>query len=62
MRYVALIQKRGDYGNRHFVKSDYGEAKERFIERIKNCYIKPYISTETPHYWEVEFYSIESID
>jgi len=56
-KYVALIQKRNEYGNRHFVISQ-NETKERFIERMKNCYITPYLNTDTPHYWEVEIYEL----
>ena len=54
MKYVALIQKRGEFGNRHYSISDGTETKERFIERMKNAYIKPY---ETP-YWELEIYEL----
>lgn len=52
MRYIALIQKRGEYGNRHFVFSD-GETKERFIERMINCYIK-----NARNEWELEIYEL----
>lgn len=54
MRYVALITKIGDYYTKHFVRSDYGESKESFIERINKHYIK---SHETP-YWEVNIYEL----
>lgn len=58
MRYIALIQKRGEYGNRHFSISSQNETKERFIERMKNCYITPYLNTDTPNYWELEIYEL----
>lgn len=54
MKYVALIQKRNEYGNRHFSVSVENETKESFIERLKNIYINPY---ETP-YWELEIFEL----
>lgn len=51
-KYVALIQKRNEYGNRHFVISQ-NETKERFIERMKNCYIK-----NACNEWELEIYEL----
>lgn len=54
MKYVALIQKRNEFGNRHFSISTENETKEHFIERMENAYIKPY---ETP-YWELEIYEL----
>lgn len=58
MRYVALIQKRNEFGYRHYAISDSSETKENFIKRMKNCYITPYLNTNTPHYWEVEIYEL----
>jgi hypothetical protein len=54
MKYVALIQKRNEFGNRHYSISDGTETKERFIERMENAYIKPY---KTP-YWDLEIYEL----
>lgn len=58
MIYIALIQKRTEFGNRHWVKSTPEETKERFIERISNCYIKPY---DIP-YWDVEIFEANEIN
>lgn len=58
MKYIALIQKRGEFGNRHYSFSIENETKERFIERMENAYIKPYLNTDTPHYWELEIYEL----
>lgn len=59
MRYVALIAKRHDSSSRHFTRSTYGETKERFVERVKNCYVRPY---DVP-YWDVEIFELgEEID
>lgn len=60
-KYVALIQKRTEFGNRHFMISNHNETKSRFTERVNNCYIKPYENTDTPHYWEVEIYELGEI-
>lgn len=56
--YVALIQKRTDFGNRHYAYSVEGETEESFVKRIKNCYINPYKNTDTPYYWEVSIYEL----
>lgn len=57
--YIALIQKRGEFGNRSYIISPKGETKKSFLERIKNSYIYPY---DTP-YWEIEIYELgQSID
>ena len=53
MKYVALIQKRNEFGNRHYSISDGTETKERFIERIKNAYIN-----HSQNYWDVEIYEL----
>jgi len=53
MKYVALIQKRTEYGNRHFSISDGNETKERFIERMENAYVK-----YSRNYWELEIYEL----
>lgn len=53
MKYVALIQLRREYGNRHFVISQNGETKERFVERMENCYIK-----NARNEWELEIYEL----
>lgn len=59
MKYVALIVKRNDYSSKHYVVSTPNESKERFIERVNNCYVKPY---STPYY-DVEMFELgESID
>lgn len=59
MKYVALIVKRNDYSSKHYVVSIPNESKERFIERVNNCYVKPY---STPYY-DVEMFELgESID
>lgn len=54
MRYVALISKRSDSSSRYFTRSAYAETKERFVERITKCYIKPY---DIP-YWDVEIFEL----
>ena len=54
MRYVALIQKRDTFGDRHYSISQPSETKEDFVKRMKNCYINPYA---TP-YWDVEIYEL----
>jgi hypothetical protein len=51
--YIALIS-RVDNSHQHYVKSSYNETKERFIERMKNCYIKPY---STP-YFNLDIYEL----
>ena len=56
--YIALIQKRTDYGIRHFIYSAPEETEESFAQRIKRCYIDPYKNTDTPYYWEVEIYEL----
>jgi hypothetical protein len=48
----------GDLCSKHFMRSRNGETKERFIERVSNCYIKPY---KTP-YWEVEICDVVTSD
>lgn len=53
MRYVALIQKRNEFGNRHYVTSDGSETKESFIERMKNSYIE-----NARIDWELEIYEL----
>ena len=59
MRYVALIVRRSDWSSKNWMSSQGGESKERFVERVKNCYIKPY---DIP-YWDVEVYELgEEID
>ena len=57
-KYIALIQKRTEYGNRSFMVSTNNETKEEFTKRVKNCYITPYLNTDTPYYWEVEIYEL----
>ena len=49
-RYIALIVKRNDYSNKHYALSTSNESKERFIERMHNCYVKPY---------DIPYYSVE---
>lgn len=57
-KYIALVVKR-DNGVKHYVMSAPNESKERFMERIHNCYTKPY---STP-YFDVEMFELgESID
>ena len=57
-KYIALIVKRNDY-SKHYVVSTPNESKEKFIERVNNCYVKPY---STP-YFDVEMFELgESID
>lgn len=59
MRYVALISQKRDPSSKHYMLSQSGESEERFVERVKNCYIKPY---DIP-YWNVEVYKLgEEID
>lgn len=53
MKYVALIQKRNEFGNRHYSISDGTETKEHFIERMENAYIK-----NSRNYWELEIYEL----
>ena len=52
-KYIALIQKRNEYGNRHYSISDGTETKEHFVERMKNCYIK-----NARNEWELEIYEL----
>ena len=57
-KYIALIVRIGS-GVKHYMVSTPNETKERFIERVNNCYVKPY---KTPHF-EVEMFELgESID
>lgn len=58
MKYIALIQKRGDHDNKSYLLSDSSETKEEFVERVKNCYIRPYFNTSTPYYWKVDVYEL----
>lgn len=51
-RYIALIVKRNDCSNKHYMVSTSNESKERFIERVHNCYVKPY---DIPYY-DIEIY------
>lgn len=37
-KFVALIQTRRNFGDRHFVKSSSDETKEQFIKRMEDCY------------------------
>lgn len=51
--YIALISRVDNY-HQHYVKSTDDETKERFIERMENCYIKPY---PTPYFY-LEIYEL----
>lgn len=57
MTYIALIQKRGDFGNRSYMVSQYGETEEQFKQRVHSCYEKPY---DVP-YWDIEIYEANPI-
>lgn len=50
---VALIQKRGDFGNRHFV-TRHKESAHDFKVRMEKCYPFPN--------WEIEYIMGEYID
>jgi hypothetical protein len=57
-KYIALVVRLNN-ASKHYVLSSPGESKERFIERVNNCYVKPY---STP-YFDVEMFELgESID
>lgn len=51
---VALIQKRGDFGNRHFVTRTGSESAHDFKVRMEKCYPFPT--------WEIDFVHAHSID
>ena len=52
-KYIALVVKRNDF-IKHYVLSTPNESKESFINRVRNCYIKPY---DIP-YFDVEVFEL----
>lgn len=54
MRYVATISRINSFQKSYMVSTD-NESKDRFIERVENCYIRPY---KEPNY-EVEIFEVK---
>lgn len=50
MRYIALVTKISDFWLKNFIKSEYSETKEAFIERIYKQY--------DIRYYYIEFYEL----
>lgn len=54
MRYVATISRINSFQKSYMVSTN-NESKDRFIERVENCYIRPY---KEPYY-EVEIFEVK---
>lgn len=53
-KYLATIVRIDNSFQKSYMLSEYNESKERFVERVKNCYIKPYKDS----YYEVKIYEV----
>lgn len=54
MRYIATIKRINSYQKSYMVSTD-NESKERFIERVENCYVRPY---KEPYFY-VEIFEVK---
>jgi hypothetical protein len=55
MGYIATIIRVNNSFQKSYMVSTDNESKERFIERVENCYIKPY----KEHYYDVEIFEVK---
>lgn len=53
-KYIATITRVESWHKSYMISKD-NESKERFIERVENCYIKPYAKP----YYKVEIFEIK---